>query len=56
MSSLTGTEPRRIEQHDEWEASERRYFSKASMRELAIMNNPIETIDEAVTLPELVAA
>ena len=31
-----------IEQHDEWEAAERRYFSEASMLELATMNNPIE--------------
>jgi hypothetical protein len=45
-----------IEQHDEWEAGERRYFSEASMLELATMNNPIEVIDVAVTLPELAAA
>jgi putative transposase len=45
-----------IEQHDEWEAGERRYFSKASMLELATMNNPVEVIDEAVILPELAAA
>jgi putative transposase len=45
-----------IEQHDEWEASERRYFSEASMLELATMNNPVEVIDEAVILPELAAA
>ncbi|MCU1527274.1 MAG: hypothetical protein JWP75_1037 [Frondihabitans sp.] len=45
-----------IEQHDEWEAGERRYFSEASMLELAAMNNPIEVIDEAVILPELAAA
>ncbi|MEC5152561.1 transposase-like protein [Cryobacterium psychrotolerans] len=44
------------EQHDEWEAGERRYFSEASMLELATMNNPIEVIDEAVILPELAAA
>lgn len=45
-----------IEQHDEWEAGERRYFSEASMLELTTMNNPIEVIDEAVILPELAAS
>ena len=45
-----------IEQHDEWEAGERRYLSEASMLELATMNNPVVTIDEAVILPELAAA
>ena len=45
-----------IEQHDEWEAGERRYFSEASMLELATMNNPIESPDEEVILPELAAA
>ena len=45
-----------IEQHDEWEAGERRYFSEASMLELTTMNNPVEVIDEAVILPELAAA
>lgn len=45
-----------IEQHDEWEAAERRYFSEASMLELATMNDPPEAIDEAVILPELAAA
>jgi len=45
-----------IEQHDEWEAGERRYFSESSMLELTTMNNPVEVIDEAVILPELAAA
>jgi transposase-like protein len=45
-----------VEQHDEWEAGDRRYFSEASMLELATMNNPIDVIDEAVILPELAAA
>lgn len=45
-----------IEQHDEWEAAERRYFSEASMLELTMMNNPIEILDEVVMLPELAAA
>jgi len=45
-----------IERHDEWEAGERRYFSEASMLELATMNNPIKVLNEAVMLPELAAA
>ena len=45
-----------IEQHDEWEAGKRRYFSEASMLELTTMNNPVGIIDEAVILPELIAA
>ncbi len=44
-----------VEQHDEWEAGERRYFSEASMLELVTMNNPVEVVEEAVTLPELAA-
>ena len=44
-----------IEQHDECEVDERRYFSEASMLELASMNRRIEAIDEAVILPELAA-
>jgi putative transposase len=44
-----------IEQHDEWEAAERRYFSEASMLELTTMNKPIEVLNEAVMLPELAA-
>ena len=45
-----------IEQHDEWEAGERRYFSEASMLELKTMNQPVEPVDEAVILPELTVA
>jgi putative transposase len=45
-----------IEQHDEWEAGERRYFSEASMLQLKTMNQQVEPIDEAVILPELAAA
>ena len=45
-----------IEQHDEWEAGERRYFSEASMLELATMNTDADTIEEVTTLPELIAA
>jgi len=45
-----------IEQHDEWEAGERRYFSEASMLQLALMNNPVEVVEEVMILPELAAA
>ena len=45
-----------IEQHDEWDAGERREFSEASMLELNVMNNPTATLDEVVILPELAAA
>jgi putative transposase len=45
-----------IEQHDEWEAGERRYFSEASMLELTTMNTTIETIEEVNLIPELAAA
>ena len=45
-----------IEQHDEWEAGERRYFPEASMLELTTMNNPTEAVAEAVIRPELPAA
>ena len=45
-----------IEQHDEWEASDRRYFSEASMLELTAMNNPTETIEGVNLIPELTAA
>jgi transposase-like protein len=45
-----------IEQHDEWEAGERRYFSSSSMLELKTMNDPAETIEEVNLIPELTAA
>lgn len=45
-----------IEQHDEWEAGERRYFSEASMLQLAAMDNPVEVVEEVMILPELAAA
>ena len=41
-----------IEQHDEWEAGDRRYFSEASMAELAATNS----VEDAVMLPEITAA
>lgn len=46
-----------VEQHDEWEAGDRRYLSEASMAELTAMNTPAATpIEETVSLPELTAA
>ncbi|MGV8876016.1 MAG: IS256 family transposase, partial [Rhodoglobus sp.] len=45
-----------IEQHDEWEAGDRRYFSAASTLELKAMNIAIETIAEVNLIPELTAA
>jgi len=45
-----------IEQHDEWEAGDRRYFSAASMLELKAMNAATETIGEMNLIPELTAA
>ena len=45
-----------IEQHDEWEAGDRRYFSSSSMLELATMNHPTDTIEEVNLIPELTAA
>jgi putative transposase len=45
-----------IEQHDEWEAGDRRYFSEASMLELRTMNTPADPLQEVNTLPELSVA
>jgi putative transposase len=45
-----------VEQHDEWEAGDRRYFSESSMLELKTMNDPTSTFEEVATLPELTAA
>jgi len=45
-----------IEQHDEWEAGDRRYFSEASMLELAAMNTAVATTEEVKLIPELTAA
>ena len=45
-----------IEQHDEWEAGDRRYFSAASMLELKPMNVTIEAVEEVNLIPELTAA
>ncbi|WP_264671655.1 IS256 family transposase [Arthrobacter sp. VKM Ac-2550] len=46
-----------VEQHDEWEAGDRRYLSEASMAELKAMDTtPAAPIEEAILLPELAAA
>jgi transposase-like protein len=45
-----------IEQHDEWEAGDRRYFSAASMLELKAMNVATEPVEEVNLIPELTAA
>jgi len=45
-----------VEQHDEWEAGDRRYFSESSMLELKTMNDPTTTAEEVTALPELIAA
>jgi putative transposase len=45
-----------VEQHDEWEAGDRRYFSESSMLELKTMNDPTTAVEEMTTLPELIVA
>lgn len=46
-----------IEQHDEWEAGDRRYFSESSMLKLATMNaTDTPQVEEVVPIPELAAA
>jgi transposase-like protein len=46
-----------VEQHDEWDAGERRYFSEASMRAIDATNQPnTNHNEEAVAIPELTAA
>ncbi|MEC5181792.1 hypothetical protein RCH07_003161 [Arthrobacter sp. CG_A4] len=46
-----------VEQHDEWEAGDRRYLSEASMAVLTAINTaPAEPVEEAILLPELTAA
>ena len=39
-----------IEQHDEWEAGDRRYFCESSMLELRTANDPTIVIEEMATL------
>lgn len=46
-----------VEQHDEWEAGDRRYLSEASMQELnAPGTPPAAHVEEVVPIPELAAA
>lgn len=45
-----------IEQRDEWEAAERRYFSSSSMLELAVMITAKAIGEDVMILPELTAA
>lgn len=45
-----------VEQHDEWEAGDRRYFSESSMLELKAMNAAIPASEEVNAIPELTAA
>ncbi|MFC0458296.1 transposase, partial [Arthrobacter liuii] len=46
-----------VEQHDEWEAGDRRYLSEASMQELNESGTPADKqVEEVVPLPELAAA
>ncbi|MDJ0318349.1 IS256 family transposase [Arthrobacter antibioticus] len=46
-----------VEQHDEWEAGDRRYLSEASMTELKTMNTTTPTpVEEGILFPELTAA
>jgi len=42
-----------VEQHDEWDAGDRRYLAAASMLELTVTTPPTE---EAIAIPEIVAA
>jgi putative transposase len=42
-----------VEQHDEWDAGERRYLAAASMLELTVTTPPAE---EVIAIPEIVAA
>ena len=45
-----------VEQHDEWDAGDRRYSSESPMLELKTMNDPTTAVEEVTTLPELIAA
>jgi len=45
-----------VEQHDEWEAGDRRYSSESSMLELKTMNETTGNIEEVNLIPELTAA
>lgn len=46
-----------VEQHDEWEAGDRRYLSEASMAELYALNAvKVDAVEGVILLPELIAA
>ena len=45
-----------VEQHDEWEAGDRRYLSETSMRDLDTLITPTPQIEEVVPIPELATA
>lgn len=46
-----------MEQHDEWEAGDRRYLSEASMAALQTIEAvPAAEVEEAIMIPELTAA
>ncbi|GAA1889713.1 hypothetical protein GCM10009715_39420 [Paeniglutamicibacter psychrophenolicus] len=46
-----------VEQHDEWEAGDRRYLSEGSMAELMAVDQQVsDLIGEKILLPELTAA
>jgi len=45
-----------IEQHDEWDAGDRRYLAEESMLELATVNLTADTIEEVTIIPELATA
>ncbi len=46
-----------VEQHDEWEAGDRRYLSETSMAALeAVDTVPAATVEEGILLPELTTA
>ncbi|MCU1529923.1 MAG: transposase [Frondihabitans sp.] len=41
-----------VEQHDEWDAGDRRYLSEASMLELTVRAEPVQ---EVIAIPEITA-
>ena len=45
-----------VEQHDEWEVGDRRYFSESSLLELKTMGLTATALEEVTILPELIAA
>lgn len=46
-----------VEQHDEWEAGDRRYLSEVSMAELYALESVVaDAVEGVILLPELIAA